>query len=118
MIGWRKAALPLPALAALCVLGTALLPSPAAAQYVNNICGTVAGYCVVYPAPIGTGCGCMTPAGPIGGVVVPPGTGYAPQPAQAISNACRTYRGICQTYPSPIGSACNCFGDPGTVIPR
>ncbi|MBS0559403.1 MAG: hypothetical protein JSR21_05050 [Proteobacteria bacterium] len=118
MVGWRKAALSRATRAALSVLGIVVSLSPAGAQYVNNLCGTAQGYCVVYPAPVGTGCGCMTPAGPVPGAIVPPGAVYAPQQMQAISDTCRTVRGICQTYPSPIGSACNCFGDPGTVIPR
>lgn len=118
MPGWSKIATARAGLAFVCAVTLCVAARPAKAQYINNLCGTERGYCVVNPAPIGSQCGCIFPDRMVPGVILPPGGGYMPQQMQAISNACRTYRGICQTYPAPIGSSCGCFGDPGTVIPR
>jgi hypothetical protein len=118
MLGWSDTAAAKFGVAFASVVVVSVMSFSAHAQYINNVCGTTQGTCIVNPAPIGSECGCMTNFGAIPGAVLPPGGGYMPQQMQAISNACRTYRGICQTYPAPIGSSCGCYGDPGTVIPR
>jgi hypothetical protein len=105
---------PIDTVVATAVVAVLFLASPAAAQYVNNICGWGQGWCQVNPAQVGSECGCATSSGIMQGQILPPG-GYSIQPRMAVSNICRTYRGACQTYPLPLGSQCNCFGDPGFV---
>ena len=100
-------------------VGMLIIAEPAAAQYVNNVCGATQGTCIVNPAPVGSPCSCYTNFGPAPGAVLPPGgAGFRPQQMQAISYACRTYRGMCQVNSGPVGSACSCYGDPGFVVPK
>jgi hypothetical protein len=87
---------------------------PAGAQYVNNVCGWGQGRCPVNPAPVGSGCGCVTNLGVMEGRILPP-SGYG---EAAMSNVCRTYRGVCQVYPQSVGAACYCYGDAGVITPR
>ena len=75
----------------------------------SNICQTPRGICGVQYAPVGSQCGCFTPAG------VDPG--YIVMPPPNWSDACGTNFGVCQVNYAPIGSGCSCGRVFGQVIP-
>jgi hypothetical protein len=97
-------------LAGVCTITWISAARPAiAGESTSDVCRIGGGpTCTVNPAPIGSPCGCFTPAGRVAGRV---------WPKEEVSDYCETKYGRCRISSSSIGDECKCGDDQGTVVP-
>jgi hypothetical protein len=105
-------------LAGACAITWISAARPAIAQSLSEVCRPSGGgeTCRVYPAPVGSPCGCFTPSGRVAGRVEPPPTTSKGGTQEKEAITCQTRYGRCRIYPSSVGDECKCGDDPGTVV--